>query len=57
MQDILAQFGADMSNIVDETFFVTDMDEAEAVRASLEERTGIRLPEVRLGLGEPEQGD
>ena len=27
MQDTLAQFGADMSNIVDETFFVTDMDE------------------------------
>jgi enamine deaminase RidA (YjgF/YER057c/UK114 family) len=27
MQDVLAQFGADMSNIVDETFFVTDMDE------------------------------
>ena len=27
MQDILAQFGADISNIVDETFFVTDMDE------------------------------
>jgi enamine deaminase RidA (YjgF/YER057c/UK114 family) len=27
MQDVLSQFGADMSNIVDETFFVTDMDE------------------------------
>jgi enamine deaminase RidA (YjgF/YER057c/UK114 family) len=27
MQDILAQFGADMSNIVDEIFFVTDMHE------------------------------
>jgi len=27
MQDTLSQFGADMSNIVDETFFVTDMDE------------------------------
>ncbi len=27
MQDTLAQFGADMSNIVDETFFVTDMNE------------------------------
>jgi len=27
MQDILAQFGADMSNIVDEIFFVTDMQE------------------------------
>ena len=24
MQDILSQFGADMSNLVDETFFVTD---------------------------------
>jgi enamine deaminase RidA (YjgF/YER057c/UK114 family) len=27
MQDVLSQFGAEMSNIVDETFFVTDMDE------------------------------
>ena len=27
MQDTLSQFGADMSNIVDETFFVTDMHE------------------------------
>ena len=27
MQDILLQFGVDMSNIVDETYFVTDMDE------------------------------
>jgi len=27
MQAILAQFGADMSNIVDEIFFVTDMHE------------------------------
>jgi len=27
MQDILAQFGADMSNIVDEIFFVADMHE------------------------------
>ena len=27
MQDTLSQFGADMSNIVDETFFVTDMNE------------------------------
>lgn len=27
MQDVLSQFGSDMSNIVDETFFVTDMDE------------------------------
>ena len=27
MQDILSQFGADMSNIVDEIFFVTDMNE------------------------------
>ena len=27
MQDILAQFRADMSNIVDEIFFVTDMHE------------------------------
>ncbi len=27
MQDTLSRFGADMSNIVDETFFVTDMNE------------------------------
>ncbi len=27
MQGVLAQFGAGMSNIVDETLFVTDMDE------------------------------
>jgi len=27
MQAILSQFGADMSNIVDETFFATDMNE------------------------------
>ncbi len=27
VQGVLAQFGAGMSNIVDETFFVTDMDE------------------------------
>ncbi len=27
MQDTLSQFGANMSNIVDETFFVTDMNE------------------------------
>ena len=27
MQDVLAQFGADMHNIVDETYFVTDMEE------------------------------
>ena len=27
MQYVLEQFGADMSNIVDETIFVTDMEE------------------------------
>jgi len=27
MQEVLSEFGADMSNIVDETFFVTDMSE------------------------------
>ena len=27
MQDVLSHFGAEMSNIVDETFLVTDMDE------------------------------
>ena len=27
MQEVLTEFGADMSNVVDETYFVTDMDE------------------------------
>ncbi len=27
IHDVLTQFGADMSNIVDESFFVTDMDD------------------------------
>ena len=27
VKDVLSQFGADMGNIVDETFFVSDMDE------------------------------
>jgi hemoglobin-like flavoprotein len=27
MQDVLSHFGAEMSNIVDETFLVTDMNE------------------------------
>ena len=27
MREVLSQFGADMSNIVDETYFVTDMNE------------------------------
>lgn len=39
MQDVLAQFGADMSNIVDETFFVTDMSE---LMGSIEEVYGAR---------------
>jgi enamine deaminase RidA (YjgF/YER057c/UK114 family) len=26
LKEVLAEFGADMSNVVDETFFVTDMD-------------------------------
>ncbi len=39
MQDVLAQFGADMSNIVDETFFVTDMGE---LMGNVEEVYGAR---------------
>ena len=39
MQDVLAQFGADMGNIVDETFFVTDMGE---LMSSIEEVYGAR---------------
>ena len=48
MQDVLAQFGAGMSNIVDETFFVTDMAE---LWANVEEVYGAR--EVAYG-GTPE---
>ena len=39
MRDVLAQFGADMTNIVDETFFVTDMDE---LMGSVEDVYGVR---------------
>jgi enamine deaminase RidA (YjgF/YER057c/UK114 family) len=49
MQHVLSQFGADMSNIVDETFFVSDMDElmgnVEAVYAERESAYG-GMPEV-----------
>ena len=48
MQDTLAQFGADMSNIVDETFFVTDMDE---LMGNIEDVYGAR--EAAYG-GNPE---
>jgi enamine deaminase RidA (YjgF/YER057c/UK114 family) len=51
--DVLAQFGADMNNIVDETYFVTDMDElmdnAEAVYGAREEAYG-GSPEVSQTL-------
>ena len=44
MQDVLGQFGADMSNIVDETLFVTSMEEfyanVEAVYSAREEAYG-----------------
>ncbi len=39
VQDVLAQFGADMSNIVDETFYVTDMGE---LMGSVEDVYGAR---------------
>ena len=39
MQDVLAQFGADMGHIVDETFFVTNMGE---LMGSIEEVYGAR---------------
>ncbi len=48
MQDTLSQFGADMSNVVDETFFVTDMDE---LFANIEDVYGVR--EAAYG-GNPE---
>ncbi len=44
MRYVLEQFGADMSNIVDETIFVTDMEEffaaVEAVYSAREEAYG-----------------
>ncbi len=39
MQDVLGQFGAGMSNVVDETLFVTDMDE---LMANVEDVYGAR---------------
>lgn len=48
VKDILSQFGADMGNIVDETFFVSDMDE---FFGNIEDVYGAR--EVAYG-GNPE---
>jgi enamine deaminase RidA (YjgF/YER057c/UK114 family) len=48
MQDVLVQFGAGMSNIVDETFFVTDMNE---FMGNVEDVYGVR--EAAYG-GNPE---
>ena len=49
MKHVLSQFGADMGNIVDETFFVTDMNElmenVEAVYGEREAAYGS-MPEV-----------
>lgn len=49
MKHVLSQFGADMGNIVDETFFVTDMNElmenVEAVYGQRESAYGS-MPEV-----------
>lgn len=63
MKNVLSQFGADMSNIVDETFFVTNMDElmenVEAVYGERESAYG-GMPEVSqtvvqvVGLVQPE---
>ncbi len=39
MQDVLAHFGAEMSNIVDEIYFVTDMEE---FMSHVEEVFGVR---------------
>ena len=39
MQDVLSQFGAEMSNIVDEPFFVTDMNE---LFGNIEDVYGVR---------------
>ena len=42
VQDVLAQFGATMDNIVDETWFVTDVDDCMAqVEALFTERQRI----------------
>ena len=48
VKDVLSQFGADMGNIVDETFFVSDMDE---FFGNIEDVYGAR--EVAYG-GNPE---
>lgn len=48
VKDVLSQFGADMGNIVDETFFVGDMDE---FFGNIEDVYGTR--EVAYG-GNPE---
>lgn len=49
MKHVLSQFGADMSNIVDETFFVTDINElmenVDAVYGERESAYGS-MPEV-----------
>lgn len=49
MKHVLSQFGANMENIVDETFFVTDMnalmDNVEAVYSERESAYG-GMPEV-----------
>lgn len=49
MKHVLSQFGADMGNVVDETFFVTDMSElmgnVEAVYGERESAYG-GMPEV-----------
>lgn len=53
VQDVLAQFGATMDNIVDETWFVTDMDDCMAqVEALFTERQRIygKAPEVSQTL-------
>ena len=63
IKDVLSQFGADMSNVVDETYFITDMNDfmenAEFIYATREEAYGSN-PEVCqtlvqvVGLAEPE---
>ena len=53
VQDVLAQFGSTMDNIVDETWFVTDVNDCMAqVEALFTERHMIygRVPEVSQTL-------
>lgn len=46
VEKVLAQYGASMDNIVDETLFVTDMDAAFAARAKMKQDVFGGPPEL-----------